>query len=417
MNSFFVSVPRHFERERPSVMFTEEHYSMPMKDHPVASQFPQAGSHPSIHPGPETFRSLAVHNESPKSVTGFLWKKNPFIHLHVVTFDDATLVSLLWPHVMCDCIGWAIILRSWAAIVAGRGHNVPKFNGYYRDAMERLGKTPQPKKSVLETRLATLAGVKAKGGRIIQSLSFVPHKMESRIFCLPAEFLQKTYGAAVSAVPHDFHLSEDDVITAWATQILCKRMPTSSRAMAICKFFDSRPLLPEVFSKHGVYVQNASFPYVARMTAASICSNPISNVAKEVRLAFHEQARRDQLLSLAELMRKDHIANKIPLLARLDAHPVIFINWNKANIWSTVDFTAATLPSGEAEDNGDTISPEVRARPVYFHSDLVGEHDLSQHEVFAMYGKDPKGNFWMSASLRRESMRCFEREFHKISSK
>lgn len=417
MIHFFLSVPRLFDEDRPAVKFTEEHYSMPMKEHPLACWLPKAGSHPSMHPGPEKFRCLAVHEESPKSVRGFLWKKIPCIHLHIVTFDDGTLVSLMWPHVMCDCMGWAIILKSWASIIAGRGHNVPTFNGFSQDAMGRLGKTRQPNKSVLETRLTGLAGLKAKGNRIKEVFSASP-KMESRIFCLPAEFLQKIYGAAVSAVAHDFHLSEDDVITAWASQILCKRMPTSSRLVAICKFFDSRPLLPEVFAKHGVYVQNASFPYVAKMTAESMCSSPISNVAKEIRLAYMEQARREQLLPLASLMYQDHLDGKVPLLAKLDAHPVIFINWNKVNLWSTVDFTDAVLPSIEVEEEElDPISPDVRARPVYFHTDLVGENDLSHHEVFAMYGKDPKGNFWMSASLRRESMACFEREFHKLSSK
>lgn len=417
---FYLLVPQYFNKYRPSVQFTEEHHNMLMKDHAIGSQFPKAGSHPSMHPGPEALRSLTVHKDSPRSMLRHLRKTNPLIHLHVVTFVDATVVSLLWPHVMCDCVGWATILKSWSSIVAGRGHNVPKFIGYDRDAMRNVGKSHMPAESVLARRLTGLAGLKAKVDRIGRSLWFLPDKKETRIFCLPAEFLQKIYGAAVSGIPNQFYLAEDDVITAWATKILCRRMSGSSRVVAICKFFDSRPLLPEVFSKDGVYVQNASFPYVTKIPAQAIFSSPISNIAKDIRVAFTEQARREQVLPLAALMREDIDAKKIgkiPLIDKLDAHPVVFINWNKANLWSAVDFTNAILPSSQVDDDDDAIRPEVLARPVHFHTDILGLHDLSPHEVFAMHGKDPKGNFWMSASLRRESMACFEAEFERIAKK
>lgn len=56
--------------------------------------------------------------------------------LHIVSFNDATLVTLHWLHVAFDALGFGALLDSWVLMVQGREHEVLPLHGYDYDPLK-----------------------------------------------------------------------------------------------------------------------------------------------------------------------------------------------------------------------------------------------------------------------------------------
>ena len=66
-----------------------------MKEHPIASQLPQATNRPSVQADPKDFTLLALGKGSPRTIEEYLYTDAPQLSLHIVSFTDATLVTLI----------------------------------------------------------------------------------------------------------------------------------------------------------------------------------------------------------------------------------------------------------------------------------------------------------------------------------
>lgn len=65
-------------------------------------------------------RDLAHRADGPKYLEDFLYSDEPQLFLHAVYFQDATLVSVSWPHNFLDATAMASLLSPWALVMNGQ---------------------------------------------------------------------------------------------------------------------------------------------------------------------------------------------------------------------------------------------------------------------------------------------------------
>jgi hypothetical protein len=142
--AFEIHVPSQFTAERPAVKFTHESFNVGVSEHPLGKKLPRATDRPSIQYGPLDVRALACPPDVPTTVKDFTTKDAPMLHLPVVCFEDSTLVTLIWRHVLFDAAGLAHLLQSWSLVLAGKETDVPLLLGSKDDVLYHLADPRQP---------------------------------------------------------------------------------------------------------------------------------------------------------------------------------------------------------------------------------------------------------------------------------
>ncbi|KAL8406327.1 hypothetical protein RB596_004975 [Gaeumannomyces avenae] len=115
-------IPKQFTEERPAISFTHQAHSVRADDHELGRKLPRATpGKASVQAGSDYTRSGA-----------------PLLWLHVVTFADATLVTLGWPHMAMDGVALSQVLQAWAIVLAGGDEFVPPMLSLRHDIMGTL---------------------------------------------------------------------------------------------------------------------------------------------------------------------------------------------------------------------------------------------------------------------------------------
>jgi hypothetical protein len=65
------------------------------------------------------FRELGVPPNAPVCLDDYLTSDLPQMTLNVVSFTDATLVSLCWPHIAADAMSLRDVATAWNLVLAG----------------------------------------------------------------------------------------------------------------------------------------------------------------------------------------------------------------------------------------------------------------------------------------------------------
>ncbi|KAK7430416.1 hypothetical protein QQZ08_002935 [Neonectria magnoliae] len=100
-------IPAKFTSQRPAVGFTHvDYYDVALADHPVASRLPKPSTRPVVVGNPNKTIDLACRPGHPTSIDDYLYSDRPLLGLQVVSFKDATLVTLHWLHIACDATPW-----------------------------------------------------------------------------------------------------------------------------------------------------------------------------------------------------------------------------------------------------------------------------------------------------------------------
>lgn len=105
-----VHIPTPFTTDRPPLYFTKDHHAMRMSEHPEASKLPKATLKPATFPCARTFTALASGPGAPRSLEDLYYSDFPQFSLHVITFEDGTLVSINHNHMIADLSGLKAIL-------------------------------------------------------------------------------------------------------------------------------------------------------------------------------------------------------------------------------------------------------------------------------------------------------------------
>lgn len=399
------------QKGEPVVNFRKVNYNTCIRDHPLASKLHQQTCHPSAQSGVEHYRALTGPDDRPTSLEDYIDQHLPQIFLHVVTFTDGTLLSVTWPHTMSDISGWGHIFRAWSAVLAGkRSTAIPHLAGFDTDVLEYFGRTRLAEHSLMEPIERKFSSKVGTYSRRVGHAIYAP-QMESRLFCLPRETLDMLEEKTTFDMILNHQVTEMDVIKAYLVSITCAHMGSSDRNVCVHGSLDLRRHHAALAGKPGVYIQNATLPYVALVPLKTVNGEPFGQTAIETHRAYELQKPYPQLIATAKLLRTSNVREKSPVLGDHDGHHIFFVEWPNVRFHTAIDFGPAVVRPPKGMTTRNVHKKRAVGRPSYFHSDVLSKSDLHGKDVFNLYGKDNEGNYWVGAVLSKKAMKSFDKEF------
>ncbi|TVY80892.1 Transcriptional regulator sdnM, partial [Lachnellula suecica] len=384
-----IHVPTPFTPSRPAITYTHQTLSTNIDDHPLAQRLPKATDGPSIQAGPPDFQVFAAADNAPATLDDFLYSDRPQLSLHITSFNDATLVALLWPHTLMDAMGQQALLKGWSLVLAGREAEVLPLLGARVDAMSAsVGE---------EGEGYRMAGKALKGWRMLKfGLRFgwgvvwgaAP---ETRSIFLPGSTVANLRLQAQRDIEKDAFVSDNDILTAWATRAIASSVP-QARPVTVLNVVNARLRLPSLLDAPGVFVQNMAVPAFTCLSADTVAARSLGTIALENRRQLMEQASRSQIVAFLQWLQGKPKAEQDPsfVCGETDAILIPVTNWERANFYQAIDFSAAVVKPGYV---GERNNPPGSI--VYHHASSM-RVSAAVRNVLVVVGKDFGGGYWMT---------------------
>lgn len=404
-----------------------------MSEHPLASRLPAPTTGGSLQAGSDQFEEFAAPADGPRCLSDFLARDVAQLGLHVVSFTDGTLVSLTFPHTMCDLLGLQAIVDNWVRVLSGRQNEVVPLLGAREDPLFEVGKGPvhgheEPwalKDQVLGgfgwfRFIVTMIWDAIRLGRSQQHMIYLPASSLQRLREVATSDLAT---AGPNGLVHDWHpqnafLTDNDILTAWLTRMAAHGLPrNSTRTVTFLNFFELRGRLPAVFQppQKAVYIGNFIFACWAHLSARDAQTAPLGAVAGRYRASLAAQTTEGQIRGFLRVFRERTAAGRRIGTMRPDSLMVSCSNWSKAKFFSAVDFSSAV------ERKGRMARPDhLSGRPVYYHGlnlRPLGSGKSRQVGASAgvnILGKDAAGNYWILAMLPPKSWPIIHQELASL---
>ncbi|KAK1573001.1 uncharacterized protein LY79DRAFT_677214 [Colletotrichum navitas] len=401
-------IPAEFTEKRPAIAYSHVKHNMTISEHPLASKLPKATSKPAIVGDPSEFRSLSSRPGGPTKLADYIYTDEPQISLHVVSFSDATLVSLSWLHTLTDVMGRKELLDAWSLVLDGRDNEVRSLHGFDFDPLEQLHEDAMEVYKLADKTLSRFQLIYFGLRYALESIRF---KDEQRIVCIPGAYvndirqkaLQKLNAKTVDVDRGDEKqavnfVSEGDVLSAWwLRHAIAHIRRGSNQTVAVFNPFGLRILFAnDLLPRTKAYVGNAVMGAVTYLSAKDIQTKPIWDIASALRQSLVEQTTREQIKGQAKIIRETYARTGYePLFGDGGMHFVRYTNWTKAKLFDT-DFSAAIVRQGVHDAQRCTKS----GRPSYIQYD-VRMSRYSPRGSFPIYGKDAAGNYWLGGWVRK----------------
>ncbi|KPM45555.1 hypothetical protein AK830_g944 [Neonectria ditissima] len=390
-------IPAEFTDDRPALTYTHVQYDMSKADHLVTGQIPKPSARPSIVGDPDQLLSLMHPDGSPKKLDDYINSDIPQLGLHIVSFKDATIVSIYWPHTLFDAMGKRALMTAWSFTLQGRQDEILPLCGVDSDPLEQLGRHPTEAHKLADRRLSTLGMVRYGLNHIVE---FGFRGNETRVVCVPATFISKLREEALQELSDDStdgdepFLSEGDVLCAWWTRIAIAHLPPESETnVVLFNAYSLRSTLSKDLLPAGTsYVSNATGFIHVPLTVKEILAKPVSHIASRIRQSISERGTREQVEAFMAMVRESQLRTP-PFFGDPSMHMVTYSNWTKARLFET-DFSAAVI------GKNDSSAPRnhLPGRPTYIQNCQYG---LTLPNAFPIIGKDAEGNYWMSGYLNK----------------
>ena len=371
-------------------------------DHPLASRLPKPSNKPAVVGDPDEFTDLVRGPDCPTTGSDYMYSDRPVLGLHIVSFNDSTLVTLHWLHVACDALGFKAMMDSWVLMMQGREDEVLPLHGYDYDPLKELGKHATEKHLLADKRL-TMAGTLQFGVR--NGPDFTMRAKENRMVFIPRWFIEKKRNAvleelrASAADGEEPFVTEGDVLVAWWTRLAVSHIPAdSTRTVTAMSAYSLRKVLKQdLLPPNGLYVGNCIGFISQILPAHDFLQKPLSWLAANMREGVNKQGSREQVEAYEGMVRDQPYP--IPVFLGDGAmHQVNYSNWTKANLLQ-VDFAAAA------------VTPRsTPCYPSYLQHSQLG---MSFPEGFLVMGKDIEGNYWMCGYRLKGYWEIIEKELEK----
>ncbi|KAJ5892908.1 transcriptional regulator sdnM [Penicillium tannophilum] len=399
-----------------NVFFTHDTFDLNIDEHPVASRLPKETTSPSIQTLSPDTRPLIARPNFP-TFEEMVRKGLPSISLHVTSFRDATLVALIWPHVLMDAIGAKALLEAWSLVLAGREEDVPPVLGAREDML-------RPTKAMHDSDTAEEFGLekwRLKGISMIMFLlrfvwsKFWNPRRERRILLLPRSDFGKICDHARMDVARSSEgdekpfISDSDILTAWLTRAVASSEP-GSRPFTVLNLMNVRYRIPYLLKSGGAFIQNMVLGTYS-FFSSQLPDKPVGSIALEHRRNFTEQATQGQAVCFLKSVYQDLDAGRSPGLffGESNATLVAFNNLLKADLIRAVDFSPAVLSQGEVT--------ETRANPlgsmVFYYNEAIDD-SFNEFNLFVVLGQNHRDTYWVLGTLLPQAWKKIEEELGRI---
>ncbi|KAF2851249.1 hypothetical protein T440DRAFT_395284 [Plenodomus tracheiphilus IPT5] len=448
-------IPAHYTKERPPINFSKIGHNLPLADHRLSKVLPRPnGTLQSFDTAPLLSEHLDL-KDHPRYLADWLYTDKPQLGLHIVTFTDATFITMTWNHTLFDAMGQRALFDAWIAMLEGRENDIPEFVGYDSDPLDALGAPVSSSPSNAKDDAAPVIEEFVLKDRFLTGLSklylifnymweAIFHPSESpHMVCMPGTYLEHlrreayadlatapdellTYtnnNSAPSNTPPKPFISDGDILLSWTFRLLTASNPTllsPPRPLLVLNVMDVRSLLStttdgyaSLIPKSKAYVYNcvtASFSFFPR--AIDMLTQPLGHVAARIRKDLATQRRRAQVEAVQRLARD----TPFPMFGSGNMGLSAFSNWEKAKFFG-LDFGAAAAVVGEnaATHNTKTNNMRKTARPIYIQPFCTTPRGFIIRGAANCIGVDGKGNVWISCMIRSEFTPLLEAEIGKLA--
>ena len=343
----------------------------------------------------------------PSTLSDYLCSDLPALGIHVVSFSDATLVTMQISHLLTDLVGIAVFFQRWQLVLQGREEEVLPLAGLEEAPMEKLWQGQEVSYTYVDKLFGTgrllLLGLRLVWDKI--RLAFAEEE-ELRLICVPGPYIRSLKSDAMEDViktvqekneggkPPPF-VSEGDVLLAWWTQTLIPHISSSlSQTVAVINVLEIRALLVSkgLLPRDSAYIGNA-FAWVPVFTSVrAILSASIGSLALAIRHSLATQSKPEQVEAF---MRLQHTAGKEKfVLGDVGMKMMVCTNGTKVGLYD-LDFSAALVGEGKK------MGGQAVGRPSLFHCHCIEPKGINElMKVLYITGKDAEGNYWMFTTLR-----------------
>ncbi|KAF4121533.1 hypothetical protein GMORB2_1941 [Geosmithia morbida] len=439
-----IHTPRDYSAKRPATTFTRsDETDCCIACHPVASTLPEQSDEAYAQRWNQDLTRLALRRDIPTTLQGYTDRDVPMISVHVVSFRDATLVGVAWPHVLMDAAGQLELMRAWSLVLAGREAEVAPVLGALTDPLwEAAGPEAGEKEPcLLEKARMTLLGVVRLVSRLVWTevvevppeygVIFLPRRS---VYEIQARCIADGLGLDVNSSDESVttasqetkaYVGVNDAVTAWLTQQVVLSQGTAAAAAAsatttrgqkgqkrerqrhvtVVGALNARYRLPSLLDAPGVHVQNmilATFTFLS----PGVARGPLGGIAQAHRRCLREQATQRQAQSyLWDRLRGHASARDLrPFFGDPGALLIFINNLTKMDMYNVADFGPAvveqTTQKRGGEVGGAVEAGDVRPGKVAFYNmRAYNTTDRAGRNFFTIYGRDHGGGCWIGVHL------------------
>ncbi|KAK2879482.1 hypothetical protein FQN49_000840 [Arthroderma sp. PD_2] len=390
-------IPLQFTKGRPPVRFHHVEYDMAMAEHPLASKLRsmKPSPTPAVMADPNSFRSLVLHPDIPTKLSHYLNKDEPQLGLVVVSFRDATLVTLSWPHTLFDALGFGELVHAWSLMLQGQLDKIGTPHDAGTDPLAELGCYPTEPYKQKDVQLSWLQMAFWLFWFVYEAI-FSTH--QSQTICLPPNFTRKIRKDALNELDletedgvHPF-LSEGDVVSAWWARVCVAHQKNMNKLTNVfCALGYRGVLAQDLLPSNKPYLSNAVGMLSVLIPSNVLVSRPLSYAAAQIRRSLTNLRTRAQVEAYVALCRESKQLRP-PMFGIVDTRMIVISNWTKAKLFD-LDFSAAVIPRG-------TVDSSCRQGfPIYTQCLFNGP---IRYNLAMILGKDADGNFWINGITERD---------------
>lgn len=414
---FELHVPQPFTEERPAILFSHSLFPRVIEEHFSGNGLPKPTEHASLQVLPD-FRGVASSPEFPESFQDLLYSDTPPLSLHVASYQNATLVTIRYPHMLMDALGQRALIHAWSMVLSGNASQVPELLGTREDEIStlwsNLGTNAAKEKDFILGKRNLNSWQKVKFGLRAAWTMLWNRTVDQKVFFLPKKAIDGLRGraqndlASLSTNKDIPFISDGDILSAWLAKILSRTTP---RPISVIESVNLRPRFAAF--KNKTYMGNMLTSTWSTLPAQP-ASLSLGQFALQHRNDIVEQLAEPQLLATLRFMF-DMVAKKRDPQSSLlccpsDATLLIVSNWAKADFFKVVNFEAAVTAVGDT-------SPGRKNPPgtLTFHVTRMIQDGVVWSNVFTVLGKDLEGNYWLSGMAYPSSWPGIEQAVRELA--
>ncbi|KAK8061797.1 hypothetical protein PG994_008163 [Apiospora phragmitis] len=377
-------------------------------------------------PAANSFRTYMRAPTTPEAFEDWLYNDIPQLAFHVVSFQDATIVTVTLLHTLTDAMGLMAFYRAWTATLRGDDDAIAPYMGYKdEDPLENLQKGKSPPRYMFTDRLLKGWGFFKFVVRNIMERLWYPEATMRFVF-VPGMFISKLASSAredLAAARNDgdsskVFLSDSDVLCAWWTRLIVRalRLPPS-RTVCLTNNFDARDVLADLGllpSPNISLLANAAysapcFEWAGRYASPSW---PLGLLAERVRSTIQLHRTVEQVQAQDAALRESQArTGHMPLYGDSSMLFCSFTNCHRGKLFQ-MDFSPAVVTDGEQQQ---LEHKPGRGRPVFINCTSMESRWSSRNATAIMGRSEESGGWWLECRLRRDVWERIDQQLKTLS--
>ncbi|KAJ5787607.1 hypothetical protein N7457_002597 [Penicillium paradoxum] len=413
-------IPTQFDASRPAFIMTNAQHETSIVDHPLGAKLPQPTGIPTIFPSPDELSPYLRSADAPTTIDDWLYSDLPQLAIHIITFTDATIITITWIHTLADVMGMTTILNAWTAMLRGEREKIPKLEGFRSEPLTQLAqRTPAEKYMHFDSVFGKKEFLWFIASNILQRLWY--RQDERRTICIPAASLKNLcQKASVELSDPSFcegetvpFVSESDVLLAWWVRALYGGLGLGrAQSILVNNALNLRTSLHESFnSDDTAYMGNALCMSPTLLQGCHIADEPLGHIALRIRQSLAQQRTTEQVEAMAALqMQTMEKTGYLVLVGDPRMTLLSCSNWNKARLFD-MDFSSAILQNSVQSNSQQS---QNAGKPSFVNG--VQHSANSFRNVLSVIGKDAGGNWWLTGVLRTDAWAHVEQQLRELGS-